>query len=123
MKLSFFRSLVFTALFFTFWGTGSLLAQSHPGSKTSFKFDFGGGKVAAGYTQVLPDMVYSPEKGYGFFPGASLTAGNRGSKDALRSDFVTSDKPFFFTVDLQEGNYNVTVTLGDRKGTSRTTVK
>lgn len=104
MKFSSLRSLVLTALFLPCRGTGSLLAQAHPGSKTSFKSDFSGGKVAAGYPQVLPGMVYSPGRGHGFFPGASLTAGSRGGQDALRSDFVTADKPFFFTVDLPDGH-------------------
>ncbi len=48
---------------------------------------------------------------------------DRGGKDALRSDFVTSDKPFYFSVDLPEGNYNVTFTVGDFKERSITTVK
>src|SRR5438045_3566820 len=30
-------------------------------SKTSFKFDFGPGKVAPGYVQVLPSMIYNKE--------------------------------------------------------------
>jgi lysophospholipase L1-like esterase len=47
----------------------------------------------------------------------------RGGKDALRGDFCTSDKPFFFSVALPEGNYNVTVTLGDAAGASTTTIK
>jgi lysophospholipase L1-like esterase len=41
----------------------------------------------------------------------------------VRGGFCTSDKPFFFSVALPEGNYNVTVTLGDVKGESTTTVK
>jgi len=48
---------------------------------------------------------------------------DRGGNDSLRSDFCTSSKPFFFTVDLAEGNYDVTVTLGDRNEPSDTTVK
>jgi lysophospholipase L1-like esterase len=123
MKIPAFRSFFLTALLLTCWGTVLLPAQPQPVNKTDFKFDFGTGQVADGYTPVTPDMVYSPEKGFGFFPGAALRAGNQGGKDALRRDFVTSDQPFFFTVDVPEGNYNVTVTLGDRKGTSKTTVK
>jgi lysophospholipase L1-like esterase len=48
---------------------------------------------------------------------------DRGGKDILRNDFCTSDKPFLFSVALPEGNYNVTITLGDAKGESITTVK
>jgi lysophospholipase L1-like esterase len=91
--------------------------------KTAFKFDFGSGKVEPGYIQVLPSTVYTKELGYGFDFGSTATALDRGGNDALRGDFCTSDKPFFFSVDLPEGNYNVTLTLGDQIGASNTTVK
>jgi lysophospholipase L1-like esterase len=91
--------------------------------KTSYKFDFGSGKVEKGYTQVLPSMIYSAELGYGFDYGTIATAIDRGGNDALKGDFCTSDKPFYFSVTLPEGNYNVTITLGDLKGGSTTTVK
>ena len=75
----------------------------------SSKFAFGPGKVPAGYTQVLPDMTYSKERGFGFEPGADLKTS---SADAARGS-ITSDKPFFFSVALPEGNYRVTATFGD----------
>src|SRR4051794_4084233 len=37
--------------------------------------------------------------------------------------FVTSGKPFFLSLPVPEGNYKVMVKLGDRHGTSTTTVK
>ncbi|MGY2132895.1 rhamnogalacturonan acetylesterase [Hymenobacter sp. HD11105] len=91
--------------------------------KTSFKFDFGAGKTAPGYTAVLPTATYSPTTGYGFDFGTTVTAVDQGGKDALKGDFVTSDKPFYFSANLPEGNYNVTLTLGDAKGRSSTSVK
>lgn len=57
------------------------------------KFDFGA-QPAAGYTAVAPSIEYSASRGYGFEPGA------------------VAGKPSFFSVDLPEGNYSVTVTLG-----------
>ena len=93
------------------------------GDKTQFRFDFGPGKVAPGYTQVLPTDLYSKEAGYGFEPGAEVHAVDRGGEDALRSDFIDSSKPFFFSVKVPEGNYRVTVTLGDAAGESFTTIK
>ncbi|MEA5256147.1 rhamnogalacturonan acetylesterase [Arcicella aquatica] len=90
---------------------------------TSFKFDFGAGKVAKGYTQVLPESVYTKEKGFGFLPNAPIVSETRKGKDALTSDFCTSTQSFYFTVDIPEGNYNVKLYLGDTKGTSTTTVK
>jgi len=88
----------------------------------ALKFDFGPGKVKDGYRQVLPATLYTKELGYGFEPGAQLTCEDRGG-DALRGDFCTSDKPFYFSVALPEGNYDVTVTFGERAGESVTTVK
>jgi lysophospholipase L1-like esterase len=87
------------------------------------KFDFGIGKAAAGYQQVLPTAVYSKETGYGFDFGTAPTGVDRGGKNALTGDFVTSQKPFYFSVAVPEGNYNVTVTLGDLKGTSSNFIK
>lgn len=87
------------------------------------KFDFGPGKVKRGYTQVLETTAYTKERGYGFEPGAAVTCFDRGGRDALRADLCTSDKPFYFSVALPEGNYNVTVTFGDARNETVTTVK
>ena len=102
-----------------------MIADSNEGktSKTNLKFDFGPGKVAPGYTQVSATTIYTKELGYGFEPGSTVTGVDRGGKDPLRSDFCTSDKPFFFSVTLGEGNYNVTLLLGDAAGETVTTVK
>jgi len=90
--------------------------------KANFKFDFGPGDVAPGYIQVLPDTVYTQTQGYGFEPGAKISCFDRG-RDKLGGDFCTSEQPFFFSVALPEGNYRVTVTLGDPEGESTTTIK
>jgi lysophospholipase L1-like esterase len=37
--------------------------------------------------------------------------------------FRTGEKPFYFSVALPEGNYRVTITLGDSAGESETTIK
>jgi lysophospholipase L1-like esterase len=44
-------------------------------------------------------------------------------ENTLTGDFITSDKPFYFSVVLPEGNYNIQLNLGDSKGTSETTVR
>ena len=98
-------------------------AHAQSQSASNLKFDFGPGKVAPGYTQVMPGTAYSKTLGYGFEPGAQIACIDRGGKDALRSDFCTSEQPFYFSVALPEGNYNVTVTLGDAAAESTTTVK
>ena len=89
---------------------------------TAFKFDFGTAQAAPGYTPVPPDAAYSKQRGWGFEPGAKISAIDRGD-DALLGDFCTSDRPFLFSVDLPEGNYTVTVVLGDAAGTSTNTIK
>lgn len=88
----------------------------------ALKFDFGPGRPGDGYRQVIPTTLYTKELGYGFEPGAQVSCEDRGG-DALRGDFCTAAAPFYFSVALPEGNYDVTVTFGDRAGESVTTVK
>jgi lysophospholipase L1-like esterase len=88
-----------------------------------FRFDFGPGQFAPGYAQVLPETVYTKEQGYGFDLGSKVSGINRGGDDPLRDGFCTGAAPFFFSVALPEGNYHVSVTLGDRDQGSTTTVK
>lgn len=86
------------------------------------RFDFGPGAVAPGYTQVLPAMAYMQERGYGFLYAPALEAVS-GTGAALRGDAIVSSRPFYFAVDVPEGNYEVTLTLGDPVSASATTVK
>ncbi len=92
---------------------------------TSFKFSFGSGDAAPGYTKVLPDMSYTDARGFGFEDSTALKAISRSGPDPLRSGLITSDKPpFYFSVKVpEEGNYKVTVTFGDQEAASVTTVK
>jgi hypothetical protein len=69
---------------FLIFGATSLRAQ---------KFEFGPG---------AEKNIYNSETGYGFEPGAKITCTDR---------MCTSDQPFYFSVRLPEGNYNVAVTL------------
>jgi lysophospholipase L1-like esterase len=100
------------------------LLSSLVSSAQSYRFDFGSGKVKNGYLQILPETMYSTERGYGFEFSSELTAeASTLEKDPLRSDYITSSKPFYFSVKLPEGNYHVKVLLGDKAGTSQTTIK
>lgn len=92
-------------------------------AQTVWKFDFGAGKVQPGYTQVLPGTKYTQETGYGFDLGSMVTSKSYAGKDALKSDYITSQQPFYFSVKLPEGNYHVKVILGDPQGMSVTTIK
>ena len=100
-----------------------LLSAISAEAKPALRYDFGSGDTAEGYIAVSADTVYTAERGYGFEPGGTIQAIDRDRGDALKSDFVTSDEPFFYSVKLPEGNYRVTMTLGDAKGASNTTVK
>lgn len=92
-------------------------------SKTSYKFSFGPQKPAKGYLQVKPGTMYSKEVGYGFDFESKAIAIDRKGKDQLTSGFCTSDKPFYFSVYLPEGNYRLKIIMGDLKDSSVTTVK
>jgi lysophospholipase L1-like esterase len=86
-------------------------------------FSFGLGPPPAGYVKVLPATLYNPVLGYGFEPGARTRAIDRGGPDLLHRQSCTSDFPFFFSVTEPEGNYKVTVVVGDAEDESTVTVK
>jgi lysophospholipase L1-like esterase len=75
------------------------------------KFEFGGKNAG---TSVSERDVYSKEKGFGFEPGANL-------KCVQRS--CSSDKPFYFSAAVPEGNYRVTIKFGDKDAATSTVVK
>ena len=87
------------------------------------KFDFGSGRAASGFTPVASSKVYSDDTGFGFEKGAIVNDVNRQTKDALSDAFVTGSKPFYFSVKVPEGNYNVKITLGDKQGTSDAVIR
>ncbi|MDM4765229.1 rhamnogalacturonan acetylesterase [Pelomonas sp. SE-A7] len=62
---------------------------------------------AAADVRITPELVYSKERGHGYEASAPRNA---------------AGQPFFFSVDLTEGNYRVTATLGGEQA-SDTTVK
>ncbi|HWA10240.1 MAG TPA: GDSL-type esterase/lipase family protein [Opitutaceae bacterium] len=92
-------------------------------SATSFKFQFGAAQAAPGYTLVPTTTPYSADAGYGFEPGAAVTAVAGNSSNPLQRGAITSAQPFTFSVAVPEGNYRVTVTLGDPTADSTVTVK
>jgi len=90
---------------------------------TLTRFDFGSGKVKKGWTQVTATTLYSAEKGFGLVPSGEMLSGKTESKAALKGGFLCSRKPFYFAVDLPEGHYQVSLTLGGAQEGSSTTVK
>jgi len=84
-------------------------------AQTSFKFVFGS-RPEAGWIQVSPTNLYSAETSYGFEPGASVPAPDGGN-------YVASDRPFYLSVKVPEGNYKVTAIFGGGTNESVVTVK
>ncbi len=89
----------------------------------TYKFQFGAAPAAPGFVRVSPDMTYSPDRGYGFDLGSSVRSVSHASEVSLHSGYCTSDRPFYFSVRLPEGNYNTTVTFGDATGATTNCVK
>ena len=83
-------------------------------------FDFGAdtSPVAPGYQQITPRSTYSAAKGFGWMlgPGESVTASDQGGTNpnlsALERDYIATTSSTF-AVDLTNGTYDVTVTVGD----------
>ncbi|MEQ1603279.1 MAG: rhamnogalacturonan acetylesterase [Pyrinomonadaceae bacterium] len=74
------------------------------GQAVAHKFDFRADKPVSGRMLVRPNDNYDKTKGYGFEPNAAMKCG---------SDSCTSDKPFYFSAAVPEGNYRVTVRFGN----------
>lgn len=75
-----------------------------------YQFDFSEKKkVEKGGIQISSDSIYPCEGGYGY--------------DFLPAPAKKSNEPFFFSVDVPDGNYLVTVTLGNARKAGSTTVR
>lgn len=92
------------------------------GQQAGFKFDFGGTRVENGFIPITAASKFDKNIGYGFMDTSGLQSVDNGG-NSLTGDFITSDKPFYFSVAIPEGNYNIILNLGDSKGTSETTVR
>ncbi len=86
--------------------TVNLMAQAG----NDWKFDFSE-KSRNGWTHISPTNFYSPQIGFGFEPGANVTT---------EKTSAVSDKPFYFSVKLPEGNYKVTATFGGNEESTLT---
>jgi lysophospholipase L1-like esterase len=84
----------------------AILAVCAAASAWGQKFDLSSGKIE----------MYSAERGYGFEEGSKVKAGS--------GSVTSAEPPFYFSARVPaEGNYRVTVTLGDRESATVTTVK
>jgi len=103
-----------------YWRNDTPRQRAQP---AGFRFDFGPGPAADGMTRVAPGMAYNESAGFGFEPGPAIEGVDRGG-DPVAGDLCTAAEPFCFSVAVpEEGNYRVTVTLGDRQGESATTIR
>ena len=107
---------------FIFFIAASIQLDGLQAQKASFRFDFGSGKTAPGYIQITPETKFDYAIGYGFDQRSIVESVDHGG-NALTGDFITSTKPFYFSVKLPDGNYDVKVIMGDSKGISATTVR
>jgi lysophospholipase L1-like esterase len=101
----------------------------------TWKFDFGQGPIKDGYTQVLPAALYTKSYAndnvvgyYGFenWQNTRVIFLDRGGEDALTRDIVVGggmNIPLYFSVNVPEGTYTVTFTIGDPADTANTTIK
>ncbi|MEO8624932.1 MAG: rhamnogalacturonan acetylesterase, partial [bacterium] len=88
------------------------LAQAPAAPPTSFHFRCGS-RSSHQATMLGPSTVYSADRGYGFRAPLANAAGST----------CAADSPFLFDVAIPEGNYDVTVTLGDSSHAAVTTVR
>lgn len=86
------------------------------------RFDFGAAASAPESTLVSTETIYSPRRGHGLAAATGLAV-QSGSAEGYAKDALVGSKPFSFIVDLPEGNYDVTVYLGDPTAPSDNTVK
>ncbi|HOQ37411.1 MAG TPA: hypothetical protein PKW03_05905 [Acetivibrio sp.] len=88
-----------------------------------YKFDFGGGAVEPGYIGVSASTAYNKSQGYGFntpWNMKNVTASGSGlTSDAVQFLAYGTKSDNTFNVDLDNGLYEVKVTLGN---TSRASV-
>jgi len=107
-----------------FWVVNVVEVESLEG-RGEWKFDFGDGPdengsspLEEGYERVNARTAYAPDKGFGWTDTTGLSSRDRErpAGDALRRDFVmdrAANADHTFRVDLPNGRYRVTVTMGD----------
>jgi len=100
------------------WVINALTVQpgTPPALPTEGYFDFGTAVslVEDGYVQVIETTFYSASWGYGWTSTMSLSSRDRGSPDSLKRDLVQSTTEHTFSFDLANGDYEVSVRIGDQ---------
>ena len=122
MKAFFSRALA-AAASLLLCGTLAAAAPLHSSAaNTSWKFDFGGGGTANGYTGVSAGDGYSASRGYGFSAGTNVAnvaaSGSGALSDAVQFKNASPNGKYTFCADVQNGLYQVSVWLGNTARTS-----
>jgi len=87
-----------------------------------WKFDFGIGEAEIGYTKITSASAYDSALGYGFTDISRVTARDRKEPGALKRDLcIPADTSF--RADVPNGNYVVTIVMGDWIVPACTTLK
>ena len=89
-------------------------------STPPLKFSFGA--PTPGYILVTEGMMYSNGTGFGFEPGAAPKSVRGLGSETAQGHAMASDKLLYFSAAVPEGNYKVTVKLGNPATASETTV-
>jgi hypothetical protein len=84
-----------------------MLGHAMTGHAAESKFDFGTGETQPGYTRVTPQTAYIANRGFGF----------------LNDGVAAPGKLSVFAVDVEEGNYDVTIRFGAPTNSTSTTIK
>ncbi|WP_260511004.1 rhamnogalacturonan acetylesterase [Paenibacillus cucumis (ex Kampfer et al. 2016)] len=98
-------------------GFGSDRVDVAEAASDHYKFDFGAGAVANGYTGVSASTAYTAARGYGFNTPANMknvsASGSGVASDAVQFLKFGTKSDNTFNVDLPNGLYEVKVTLGN----------
>jgi large repetitive protein len=88
------------------------LTSEPKGDVSEYRFDFGPGEAAAGYTKVDAKRAYVEGNGYGFADTNLVVDENRNTGNTLTEDFTRVNGTSFL-VEMKPANYRVTMTIGD----------
>ena len=83
-------------------------------------FEFGPERSVGHSAAVKGSDTYNRERGYGFEPNSQVMCWQGTTKS---NGNCTSEKPFYFSVAVPEGNYRVTIRFGDRQVATSNVVK
>lgn len=92
-------------------------------AQSVWRFDLGSGKLQDGFTRITKDSIFTDENGLGIVCEGYVKERVAEGDDALTTDWLTADMPFYLKLEIPEGRYKVTVTLGNSVEGTETTVK